>query len=119
MWLLDRIAEERIEQAIARGELDNLPTAGKPLELDDDRMVPPELRTAYRLLKNAGFLPEELETRREIHDAEELLRIARTDEERNHASARLRALLARLERKRRTSLTLQEAYYRRICERLG
>lgn len=119
MWLLDRVAEERIEQAIARGELDDLPTAGQPLDLDDDRMVPPELRTAYRLLKNSGFLPEELDTRREIHDAEELLRIARTDEERANAGARLRALLARLDSKRGTTLTLQEAYYRRICERLG
>lgn len=119
MWLLDRLAEERIDQAIARGELDHLPSAGRPLELDDDSMVPPELRAGYRLLKNAGYLPEELETRREIRDAEELLRIARTDEERANAGARLRTLLSRLDDKRGTTLTLQEAYYRRICERLG
>ena len=119
MWLLDRLAEERIERAIGAGELDDLPTAGRPLELDDDRMVPAELRTAYRLLKNSGFLPEELETRREIHDAEELLRIARTDEERHSAGARLRALLSRLGGKRGSSLALQDEYYRRICERLG
>lgn len=119
MQLLDRLAEDRIERAMARGELDDLPMAGRPFELDDDRMVPPSLRPAYRLLKNAGYLPEELETRREIRDAEELLRIARTDEERANAGARLRTLLSRLDGKRGTTLTLQEEYYQRICERLG
>ncbi|MDX1609018.1 MAG: DnaJ family domain-containing protein [Halofilum sp. (in: g-proteobacteria)] len=119
MWLLDRLAEERIEQALARGELDDLPTRGRPLALDDDSMVPEHLRAGYRLLKNAGYLPEELETRREIHDAEELLRIARTEEERAHAGARLRLLMSRLESRRGSSLSLQDDYYRRLCERLG
>lgn len=117
MWLLDRLAEERIERARSQGEFEHLSTAGQPLDLDVDSMVPPELRAAYRLLKNAGYLPEELQTRREIHDAEELLRIARTEEERSVAGARLRLLMSRLDR-RGTSLTVQEDYYRRICERV-
>lgn len=119
MYLLDRLAEERIEQARQRGELDDLPTAGRPLALDDDAMVPPELRAAYRVLKNAGYLPEEMQTRREIHDAEELLRLARDEEERRSAAARLRLLMSRLDQRRGTALATQEAYYRRICERIG
>jgi len=43
MWLIDQIAEQHIAQAIERGELDNLPGAGEPITLDDDRWVPEEL----------------------------------------------------------------------------
>jgi len=51
------VAEERILDAIYRGDFDNLRGAGKPLELDDDLLVPPELRVANRVLKNAGLVP--------------------------------------------------------------
>lgn len=63
---LDALAERRIEDAIARGELDQLPGAGRPLVFDDDLLVPIELRAAYRILKNAGFVPPEVESRREL-----------------------------------------------------
>ncbi len=52
------IAEERIREALERGEFDNLPGAGLPLDLADDVQVSPELRMAYTLLKNAGYLAE-------------------------------------------------------------
>ena len=35
MDLLNQMAEEKILQAISRGELDNLPGAGQPLQLED------------------------------------------------------------------------------------
>ena len=60
--MLDQIVERKIEEAIARGELDGLPGAGRPLELDDDALVPEDLRMAYRILKNAGYIPPEVET---------------------------------------------------------
>lgn len=52
------IAEERIRQAQARGDLDNLPGQGRPLVFDDDPLAPEELRTAWRLLKGAGVVGE-------------------------------------------------------------
>jgi hypothetical protein len=118
VWLLDRLAEERIERALRRGEFDDLRTAGRPLALDDDSMVPAELRAGYRLLRNAGYLPDEMQTRRDIHDAEELLRLARDEDERQVAAARLRLLMDRLDHRRGAALVTQEAYYRRICERV-
>jgi len=60
--MLDFIAEQRIAEAIANGDLDDLPGSGKPLELDDDSLLPEELRLAYRILKNAGFVPPEIES---------------------------------------------------------
>ena len=54
------LAERRIEEAIARGEFDDLPGAGQPLDLDDlDPLLPEELRMAYRLRKNAGSRPQD------------------------------------------------------------
>ena len=58
--MLEFLAEQKIAEAIANGELDDLPGAGKPLELDDDSLVPEELRLAYRILKNAGVAPSEV-----------------------------------------------------------
>ena len=55
------------------GAFDDLPGAGKPLELDDDRMVPEDLRMAYRILRNSGFVPPELEARKEAADLRRLI----------------------------------------------
>ncbi|MGK3125431.1 DUF1992 domain-containing protein [Candidatus Pantoea formicae] len=74
MWLIDQLVEQHIRAAQEKGELSNLPGEGAPLKLDDDSGVPPELRTAYRLLKNSGFLPPELEMRREALELSDLLR---------------------------------------------
>lgn len=74
MLLLEKIAEKKIREAIERGEFANLPGAGKPLRLEDDSMIPEDLRVAYKILKNAGCIPPELELRREIITLRDLLR---------------------------------------------
>jgi hypothetical protein len=71
--MLDFLAEQRIADAVSRGELEGLPGEGRPLELDDDKLVPEELRLAYRILKNAGFVPPEVEALKEIADLERLV----------------------------------------------
>lgn len=53
------IAEERIKDAQARGEFDNLPGLGKPLLLGMENHIPEDIRMAYTLLKNAGFLSDD------------------------------------------------------------
>ena len=53
-------------QAIEAGEFDNLQGKGQPLNLEDDSHIPPELRMAYKILKNADCLPPELELRQEV-----------------------------------------------------
>ena len=107
---LDALVERRIQQAIARGEFDNLPGAGRPLALDDDALVPAELRVAYRLLKNAGYVPPELT---QIAEVNQLLgAIARDnlrEAERDARGRRLRALLIHLELSGR-SATAQAAW---------
>jgi Domain of unknown function (DUF1992) len=66
----DSLIERRIDEAVARGELDDLPGAGRPLDLDQDLLVPPDVRMAHRILKNAGFVPPEVDLRREIAELE-------------------------------------------------
>lgn len=87
--LLDALAEARIEEAIAQGVFDNLPGAGRPLMLDDDRLVPEGLRAAYRILMNAGFAPPEVETRREIAHLFAFIATLEDNAARRHALAKL------------------------------
>lgn len=90
MWLLDQWAERHITDAQRKGEFDNLPGQGQPLALDDDSAVPEELRSGYRLLKNAGCLPPELEQRKEAMALADILKgIQREDERYQEISRRL------------------------------
>ncbi len=90
MFAFERIAEEKIREAIAAGEFERLPGKGKPLSLDDYFRVRSEDRMAYLVLKNSGFLPEHLQWRKELE-------ICRQDLERDweHCRRRLGLLLAR------------------------
>lgn len=65
MFFIDQIAEKTIASAINEGKLDDLAGKGKPLILDDDSDVPESLRLGYRVLKNAGYLPPEIEERQQ------------------------------------------------------
>ena len=119
MNLLDQIAEARIQEAVDRGELCGLPGEGKPLQLDDDSAIPEELRAAYRILKNAGFLPPELQLRKELREAEHLLHQL-PESERSRARTRLELLQLRLAASRRQpiNLLLEDHYRQRLLERL-
>ncbi len=65
----DQIAEAKIREAMERGEFDNLPGRGKPLQGLDSYFATPEgVRLGYSVLKNAGFVPEEMALIKEIND---------------------------------------------------
>jgi hypothetical protein len=57
MSIFDQLAEERIRAALARGELTGLEGEGRPLDLDEDPLIPAELRMSHRILRNAGCVP--------------------------------------------------------------
>jgi len=116
---LDALVEARIEHAIERGELAGLPGQGRPIALDDDTCVAPELRLAHRILKNAGYVPEEVELRREITSLAGLIETTE-GAERARAIARRDWLRARLARRRGdgTSLLEHREYAERVARRL-
>jgi Domain of unknown function (DUF1992) len=62
----ERIAQNRIKEAMERGEFDNLPGAGKPLDLEDYFSTPEDLRMAYSILKSANCVPAEVELINEV-----------------------------------------------------
>jgi len=72
---LHNIAERKIEQYIKEGRGHDLSHwLNKPLPLEDDMAnVPAHLRMAYRILRNAGYVPEELSLRKEINTLESIL----------------------------------------------
>ena len=96
--MLDFIAEQRIAEAASKGEFEDLPGAGQPLDLEDDKLVPEDLRLAYRILKNAGYVPPELETLKEIEQLEALVADGDSDAaSRSRAIRKLALLRTRIE----------------------
>jgi hypothetical protein len=79
---LDRVVDEMIRDAMTRGEFDNLPGAGKPQDLDSYFAAPEDLRMAWSVLRNAGYLPEEVELMKDIAALRARLAAAPSDAER-------------------------------------
>ena len=73
MDIITMMAEQKIQEAMAKGELNNLAYEGKPVEIEDLSNIPEELRMTYRILKNAHILPEEMEIRKEIISLKKLI----------------------------------------------
>ena len=120
LWF-ERLAEQRIQEAIRDGALDDLEGAGRPLSLDDDSGVPAECRMAFRLLKNAGYLPEELALRKEISHLQDLLADARDEHDRLAKIKKLNFMILKLNMRRRVSpeLELGQVYADRVVDRLA
>lgn len=59
------LVERHLAEAERAGCFRNLPGAGRPLALEDLSAVPEELRAGYILLKSQGFVPPELEARKQ------------------------------------------------------
>jgi hypothetical protein len=118
MKLLDALVEQRIAAAAARGELDDLPGAGVPLDLDDDPLVPEEVRVAHRILKNAGFVPPAVEQLRSLCHLRDELEAAGDPSARSAVQAKMLALDMALESLRGEPTVVPRDYCRRIAVRL-
>lgn len=69
----DRIVEALIKEAMERGEFDNLPGKGKPIDLSEYFETPEEVRLANSVLKNAGMTPREVDLLKEIAELRQVL----------------------------------------------
>ena len=119
MDLFAAIAERKIKEAMARGEFVDLPGAGRPLPPDDLASLPAELRMAYRVLKNAGCLPPEVEAHREIVTLKNLIATLEESDERRRRLKELNFKLVRFSAMRRRPLYLDDPCYgERLTERL-
>ncbi|HEY3167814.1 MAG TPA: DnaJ family domain-containing protein [Candidatus Binatia bacterium] len=114
--LFQRIAEQRILEAQRKGEFDNLPGKGKPLELEDLSWVPEELRIGYHVLKNAHVLPPEAELLKDIHTLDDLLKHVEDEAERRALAKSIQWKMIRLDMLKRRSMDLNSvrAYSRKL-----
>lgn len=121
MSILASIAERKISQAIEDGTLDCSKFKNKPLVYEDDSFVPADLKMAYKMLKNSGYLPAEIETRKEIHNLEQL--IAKTEDAhlRLKQMKKLNVLMMKLDSQRSTpsSINDQNDYFDRVIEKVS
>jgi hypothetical protein len=118
--ILAAIAEERIRESMERGEFDDLPGAGKPLHLDDDSMVPADIRIAYRILRNAGCLPPELELRKEIMTLRDLIRAVEDEGDRREKIRELNRKVIRLSILLKRPVNIEDfpEYRERVLEKI-
>src|ERR671910_314671 len=68
----DRIVEAIIQEAMERGEFENLPGKGKPIDLTAYFDTPEEVRLAHSVLKNAGITPREVDLLKEIAELKQV-----------------------------------------------
>jgi hypothetical protein len=115
------IAEQKIAQAMQEKDFNSPKWKNKPLPLDDDRFVPEDLKMAYKILKNSGYLPPEIEARKEVKKLEDLIARTEDEHERLKQMKKLNVLLMKIDAKRSSppSITGQHDYYQQVVERIS
>jgi len=115
------IAERKISEAIQKGLLETEGWRNKPLPMNNDHLVPEELRMAHKILKNAGYLPPEIETKKEIQQIEDLLVTCEDECTRVKQIKKLNYLVLKLNTMKGDTVNIesQEKYYRQIVERIS
>lgn len=116
------IVEERIKKAQQEGAFENLAGAYKPLNFED-RNLPEEWRMAHKILKNAGFLPPELELRKKVNQARDLLDACAIESpERQKIQKKLTYLLTKLNTlraERNLPLTAMDDYRENLIKKIS
>lgn len=89
MDAFSQIAEEKIKQAINDGDFEHLKGKGKPLAKDPLTHVPDELRMSYRVMKNSGYLPEEVQINKELASLRDLLKLCESEDEKERLERKI------------------------------
>jgi hypothetical protein len=114
------IAERKISEAIRKGQLDIEGWRNKPLPITNDYLVPEELRMAHKILKNAGYLPPEIEVKKEIQQIEDLLATCEDERTRVKQIKKLNLLVMKICAMKGDTVNIesQDEYYRQVVERI-
>lgn len=117
---LSFIAEQKIAQAMQERDLNSPKWKNKPLPLEDDRFVPDDLKMAYKILKNSGYLPPEIEDRKEVKKLEDLIACTEDEHERLKQMKKLNVLLMKIDAQRSSPVNIagQNEYYQKVVERI-
>ena len=119
MNVLAELAERAIREAQERGEFEGLNGQGRPLPESCDPFMPETLRMAYTVLKNAGYIPKEIEEQREIRSLIECLE-QETDEARKMRQIqKVQLFIARAKMEHGGLLQEEnEKYFRKVVARV-
>jgi len=107
----DRIAENRIREAIAEGKFENLSRSGQPLDLEEYFGTPEDVRMAFSILKSANCAPAEVELLHEIARVKQALAQTGNEAEKETLQQRLAdrqtelAILLERRKRQRGSIT--------------
>lgn len=116
------MAEEKIRAALRKGEFDHLPGKGKPLPKDELAGVPDELRIGYKILKNSGFVPPEVQLKKDIVTLEELIACCKDENERTELNKRLNEKIIRfnsmMEKRKINQSSAFKSYENKIYRKL-
>ena len=117
---LQKIAEQRIAKAIEDGTLKTDGWKNRPLPFNDDAFVPEDLKMAYKILKNSGYVPPEIETRKEIQKLEDLIVKTEDSHQRVKQMKKLDLLMRKIDaqRSRPSSIEHDDVYFRKIVEKI-
>ena len=122
MDILTLIAERKIAEAIKNGRLTTVEHwKNKPLPLEDDSFVADDLKIAYKILKNSGYLPPEIETRKEIKNLQDLIASTEDEHTRIKQMRKLNVLLRKLDTQRnnKSNIAAHDDYYKKVVERIS
>lgn len=120
---LHRIAEQKIEQYLREGRGPDLSHwKNKPLPLKDDMAnVPAHLRMAYRILRNAGYVPEEVALQKEIVRIEDMLAHCSDEQVKIKQMKKLEFLRVKLDTKMGKKLQVDgdSPYYNKVVQNIS
>jgi hypothetical protein len=113
------LAEEKIQQSLRRGDFDDLPGKGAPLELEDESMIPEDMRMAFKVLKNAGYLPPRIAQEKEILAMRDLIEHIGDAGERYRQIRKLNLLITKynISNARKIALEKNQLYHEKIVSR--
>ena len=120
---LHRIAEKKIEKYLEEGRGPDLSHwKNKPLPLEDDMAnVPTCLRMAYRILRNAGYVPEEVALQKEIVRIEDMLAHCSDEKIKVQQLKKLSFLRFKLETRmgKKLQVDSDSPYYGKVVDRIS
>lgn len=85
----ESLAEVKIKKAMTDGVFDDLPGKGRPIDLNNYCSMPEHLRMGYQMLKNSGYLPEEVRLKKEMEIIKEEIQQCASEAEKQKLMKRL------------------------------